>query len=58
MKVRELVEFLVFPKSFNVLSFYSKGNYALRIRLTMRRHRDGECTMGLPVLLEGREARK
>ena len=54
MKVRELVEFLVFPKAFNVVSFYSKGNYALRIRLSLQRLKDGLVLQGYPVLLEGR----
>ena len=56
--MRELVDFLVFPKSFNVLSFYSKGHYALRVRLTAEEKEYGRQVQGFPVLVEGREARR
>jgi hypothetical protein len=35
MIIRELVEYIVFPKYFNILSFYSKGQYSIRIHLTI-----------------------
>jgi hypothetical protein len=54
MKVRELVEFLVFPKSYSVLSFYSKGHYAMRVRLTAEELNSGRLIQGFPVLMEGR----
>jgi hypothetical protein len=58
MKVRELVEFLVFPKSYSVLSFYSKGHYAMRVRLTAEDQATGKLIHAFPTLVEGREARR
>lgn len=48
----------MFPKSFNVLSFYSKGNYAIRIKLTLENKSDNTFIKAFPILVEGREARK
>ena len=49
MKVREVVEFLVFPKFFNALSFYCKGNYNLSFKLTIE-NSEGKTTSAFPVI--------
>lgn len=41
-----------------MVSFYSKGNYAIRIKLTLENNNDGSITRAFPVLIEGKEARK
>ena len=55
MILRELVEFVILPKTFNVLSFYSKGHYALRIKLAAEDTKTGEVIKGFPIMMIGKE---
>lgn len=53
MKNKEILEIVVFPRLFNVVSFYSKGQYSVKV-CVIQEDSKGNIVYGYPSLIEGR----
>ncbi len=50
LKQRKKVQLVIFPKIFNVLCFYSKGQYTIHISV-IQETSDGKTTYAMPHII-------
>lgn len=53
LKQREKIQILIFPKMFNVLSFYSKGQYTIQIAVVVQ-CADGRSIYAMPEIIDNK----